>query len=171
MFNTHSQTYFAAVTNASKAQQVMPLLAKCLQAAKQLTALNGSVDLIDVFWWRTTAARPARQQLAIWLVGQPLQQGCVVLILHYEGSVMGACLPSYRHQPSLMVLHASPPCLLQTSTLRAVAEQLRWFAGPPIRNASGIGGNICTASPISGALLFWCVWQVLVCGNLAVSTC
>lgn len=39
----------------------------------------------------------------------------------------------------------------QTSTLRAVVEQLRWFAGPPIRNAAALGGNICTASPISGA--------------------
>ena len=49
----------------------------------------------------------------------------------------------------------APPAR-QTSTLRAVAEQLRWFAGPPIRNASGIGGNICTASPISGASLRAC---------------
>ena len=43
----------------------------------------------------------------------------------------------------------------QTSGLRAVAEQLRWFAGPPIRNASSIGGNICTASPISGGWVGW----------------
>ncbi len=41
--------------------------------------------------------------------------------------------------------------LPQTCTLRAVAEQLRWFAGPPIRNGAALGGNVCTASPISGA--------------------
>jgi xanthine dehydrogenase/oxidase len=27
--------------------------------------------------------------------------------------------------------------------------QLKWFAGTPIRNVAGIGGNICNASPIS----------------------
>ena len=36
-----------------------------------------------------------------------------------------------------------------SSALRAIAEQLRWFAGPSIRNAASLGGNICTASPIS----------------------
>ncbi|PSC76668.1 Xanthine dehydrogenase [Micractinium conductrix] len=43
----------------------------------------------------------------------------------------------------------------QTSTLRAVVEQLRWFAGPPIRNAAALGGNICTASPISDLNPLW----------------
>jgi xanthine dehydrogenase/oxidase len=35
------------------------------------------------------------------------------------------------------------------AALRALAEQLRWFAGPPVRNAASLGGNIATASPIS----------------------
>lgn len=41
------------------------------------------------------------------------------------------------------------------SALRAVAEQLRWFAGPPIRNGASIGGNVCTASPISDLNPLW----------------
>lgn len=52
----------------------------------------------------------------------------------------------------IRALHPPPPAVPKTSTLRAVVEQLRWFAGPPIRNAAALGGNICTASPISGAL-------------------
>jgi xanthine dehydrogenase/oxidase len=35
------------------------------------------------------------------------------------------------------------------AALRALAEQLRWFAGPPVRNAASLGGNVATASPIS----------------------
>lgn len=43
----------------------------------------------------------------------------------------------------------------QTSGLRAIAEQLKWFAGPPIRNVASLGGNICTASPISDLNPLW----------------
>ncbi|XP_007426249.1 xanthine dehydrogenase/oxidase [Python bivittatus] len=43
-----------------------------------------------------------------------------------------AQLPSYRAE-----------------VFQAVLEQLRWFAGPQIRNVAAIGGNIMTASPIS----------------------
>ena len=38
---------------------------------------------------------------------------------------------------------------------RAVVEQARWFAGPPIRNTASLGGNICTASPISDLNPVW----------------
>ncbi len=41
------------------------------------------------------------------------------------------------------------------SALNAIAEQLRWFAGPPIRNGASIGGNVCTASPISDLNPLW----------------
>ena len=34
-------------------------------------------------------------------------------------------------------------------------EQARWFAGPPIRNTASLGGNICTASPISDLNPVW----------------
>ncbi|KFR05533.1 Xanthine dehydrogenase/oxidase [Nipponia nippon] len=37
----------------------------------------------------------------------------------------------------------------KTEVFQAVLEQLRWFAGPQIRNVAAIGGNIMTASPIS----------------------
>ncbi|XP_058033739.1 xanthine dehydrogenase/oxidase [Ahaetulla prasina] len=37
----------------------------------------------------------------------------------------------------------------QVEVFQAVLEQLRWFAGPQIRNVAAIGGNIMTASPIS----------------------
>ena len=37
----------------------------------------------------------------------------------------------------------------KTRTFAAMHEQLKYFAGPPIRNAASVGGNICTGSPIS----------------------
>ena len=37
----------------------------------------------------------------------------------------------------------------QTRTCKAMFEQLKYFAGPPIRNAAAVSGNICTGSPIS----------------------
>lgn len=43
----------------------------------------------------------------------------------------------------------------QTQTLQAVVRQLKWFAGPPIRNAASVGGNIVTASPISDLNPIW----------------
>uniref|UniRef100_A0A7R9YWD4 xanthine dehydrogenase n=1 Tax=Chlamydomonas euryale TaxID=1486919 RepID=A0A7R9YWD4_9CHLO len=43
----------------------------------------------------------------------------------------------------------------ETATLRAVVGQLRWFAGPQIRNVSALGGNIVTGSPISDLNPLW----------------
>uniref|UniRef100_A0A8B9TWQ6 Xanthine dehydrogenase/oxidase n=1 Tax=Anas platyrhynchos TaxID=8839 RepID=A0A8B9TWQ6_ANAPL len=37
----------------------------------------------------------------------------------------------------------------KTEVFKAALEQLRWFAGPQIRNVAALGGNIMTASPIS----------------------
>ncbi|XP_043916138.1 xanthine dehydrogenase/oxidase-like [Protopterus annectens] len=37
----------------------------------------------------------------------------------------------------------------QTEVLKAILEQLQWFAGQQIRNVATLGGNIMTASPIS----------------------
>ncbi|CAI9106449.1 OLC1v1005608C2 [Oldenlandia corymbosa var. corymbosa] len=37
----------------------------------------------------------------------------------------------------------------ETSSCKAIIQQLKWFAGTQIRNTASIGGNICTASPIS----------------------
>ncbi|KAF8112241.1 hypothetical protein N665_0065s0026 [Sinapis alba] len=43
----------------------------------------------------------------------------------------------------------------ETSACNAFIEQLKWFAGTQIRNVACIGGNICTASPISDLNPLW----------------
>lgn len=43
----------------------------------------------------------------------------------------------------------------ETSACAAFIEQLRWFAGAQIRNVASVGGNICTASPISDLNPLW----------------
>ncbi|KAL3701831.1 hypothetical protein R1sor_019853 [Riccia sorocarpa] len=43
----------------------------------------------------------------------------------------------------------------ETSVSSAFLEQLKWFAGSQIRNVASIGGNICTASPISDLNPLW----------------
>lgn len=43
----------------------------------------------------------------------------------------------------------------ETSACSAFIEQLRWFAGTQIRNVASVGGNICTASPISDLNPLW----------------
>eukprot|EP00887_Chlorella_sp_A99_P006651 scaffold3.g6651.t1 len=70
------------------------------------------------------------------------------------GVTLGASVTLSRVMKTFRRLIASLP-RHQTSTLRAVVEQLRWFAGPPIRNAAALGGNIATASPISDLNPLW----------------
>ncbi|KAL4198306.1 hypothetical protein AMTRI_Chr03g139530 [Amborella trichopoda] len=43
----------------------------------------------------------------------------------------------------------------ETSACKAFIEQLKWFAGTQIKNVASIGGNICTASPISDLNPLW----------------
>ncbi|XP_070675278.1 xanthine dehydrogenase 1-like isoform X2 [Malus domestica] len=43
----------------------------------------------------------------------------------------------------------------ETSACKALVEQLKWFAGVQIRNVACVGGNICTASPISDLNPLW----------------
>ncbi|XP_020540685.1 xanthine dehydrogenase 1 isoform X2 [Jatropha curcas] len=43
----------------------------------------------------------------------------------------------------------------ETSSCKALIEQLKWFAGTQIKNVASIGGNICTASPISDLNPLW----------------
>ncbi|KAK7261545.1 hypothetical protein RIF29_27859 [Crotalaria pallida] len=43
----------------------------------------------------------------------------------------------------------------ETLCCKAFIEQLKWFAGTQIRNAASVGGNICTASPISDLNPLW----------------
>jgi xanthine dehydrogenase/oxidase len=42
-----------------------------------------------------------------------------------------------------------------TSSCQAIVHQLKWFAGTQIRNVASVGGNICTASPISDLNPLW----------------
>ncbi|KAG8062933.1 hypothetical protein GUJ93_ZPchr0003g17317 [Zizania palustris] len=43
----------------------------------------------------------------------------------------------------------------EISSCEAVLRQLKWFAGTQIRNVASVGGNICTASPISDLNPLW----------------
>ncbi|CAM0874142.1 unnamed protein product [Alopecurus aequalis] len=43
----------------------------------------------------------------------------------------------------------------ETSSCQAILGQLKWFAGTQIRNVASVGGNICTASPISDLNPLW----------------
>ncbi|KAK4785485.1 hypothetical protein SAY86_002174 [Trapa natans] len=45
----------------------------------------------------------------------------------------------------------------ETSSCSALIEQLKWFAGTQIKNVASVGGNICTASPISDLNPLWMV--------------
>ncbi|XP_068339834.1 xanthine dehydrogenase 1-like [Pyrus communis] len=59
----------------------------------------------------------------------------------------------------------------ETSACKALVEQLKWFAGVQIRNVASVGGNICTASPISDLNPLWMAsrakFQIIDCkGNI-----
>lgn len=43
----------------------------------------------------------------------------------------------------------------ETSACKAFIEQIKWFAGTQIKNVASVGGNICTASPISDLNPLW----------------
>lgn len=43
----------------------------------------------------------------------------------------------------------------EISSCNAFIEQIKWFAGTQIRNVASVGGNICTASPISDLNPLW----------------
>ena len=55
----------------------------------------------------------------------------------------------------------------RVETLRATREQLRWFAGPQVRHVATVGGNACTASPISDLNPIWLACDAtFVCESL-----
>lgn len=70
------------------------------------------------------------------------------------GVELGASITLTRLQELFQGLITTRPSY-QTSGLRAVVEQLRWFAGRQIRNVGTLGGNIVTASPISDLNPLW----------------
>ncbi len=71
-----------------------------------------------------------------------------------EGLHIGAGVTLTQLMELLRVQAAAQPAH-RTSALKALAEQLRWFAGLQIRNVATLGGNIITASPISDLNPLW----------------
>uniref|UniRef100_A0A8C5T4Q8 xanthine dehydrogenase n=1 Tax=Laticauda laticaudata TaxID=8630 RepID=A0A8C5T4Q8_LATLA len=76
--------------------------------------------------------------------------GQIAPVSGFTGIRFGAsCSLSYVEEELREAVAHFPP--YQVEVFQAVLEQLRWFAGPQIRNVavSALGGNIMTASPIS----------------------
>ncbi|KAM3741142.1 hypothetical protein ACB098_08G153200 [Castanea mollissima] len=78
-------------------------------------------------------------------------------------------LISITHVPELNVLSVKDDGLEIGSA--AFIEQLKWFAGTQIKNVASVGGNICTASPISDLNPLWMAagakFQIINCkGNI-----
>ncbi|XP_066474776.1 xanthine dehydrogenase/oxidase [Tiliqua scincoides] len=65
-----------------------------------------------------------------------------------EGITFGASCSLSHVEEVLRKAVAQVPSY-KSEVFQAVLEQLRWFAGPQIRNVAALGGNIMTASPIS----------------------
>ncbi|KAL0419584.1 UNVERIFIED_CONTAM: Xanthine dehydrogenase 1 [Sesamum radiatum] len=76
------------------------------------------------------------------------------LIIKDEGLEIGAAVKLSELVKVLkVVLDQRSP--FETSSCRSILEQLKWFAGMQIRNVASVGGNICTASPISDLNPLW----------------
>eukprot|EP00271_Cylindrocystis_brebissonii_P015376 TRINITY_DN3802_c0_g1_i1.p1 TRINITY_DN3802_c0_g1~~TRINITY_DN3802_c0_g1_i1.p1 ORF type:complete len:1384 (-),score=303.69 TRINITY_DN3802_c0_g1_i1:1396-5484(-) len=67
--------------------------------------------------------------------------------------VGGACTLSNMMEAMRAAIKSRPRH--ETSACEAIVEQLRWFAGNQIRNVASVGGNVCTASPISDLNPLW----------------
>lgn len=88
------------------------------------------------------------------LIGTTHIQELNILEVEESGLRVGAAVPLTLINEQLKQLIASRPSS-ETSTFRAIVEQLRWFAGVQIRNTACLGGNICTGSPISDLNPIW----------------
>ena len=71
-----------------------------------------------------------------------------------SGVVFGASVTLSSFLQWLRRANSSIPCE-KIQFIKAFAEQLKWFAGPSIRNGASLGGNIVTASPISDLNPLW----------------
>lgn len=62
----------------------------------------------------------------------------------------------------------------RVSSCRVFIEQIKWFAGTQIKNVASVGGNICTASPISDLNPLWMAagakFQIIDCKGHIRST-
>lgn len=92
------------------------------------------------------------------------------LIIEKDGLVIGAAVKLTQLAEVLKkVSNERDP--YETSSCRALIEQIKWFAGTQIRNVASVGGNICTASPISDLNPLWMAagakFQIIDCkGNI-----
>jgi len=76
------------------------------------------------------------------------------LKINNEGLEIGASVRLTELQQFLK-LAISERKAHETSACKALLEQLKWFAGKQIKNVAFVGGNICTASPISDLNPLW----------------
>ncbi|XP_071706054.1 xanthine dehydrogenase 1-like [Rutidosis leptorrhynchoides] len=77
-----------------------------------------------------------------------------VLTVNDNGIEIGAGVRLSELQKFLKKLIEERP-VYETSACKAITEQIKWFAGTQIRNVASVGGNICTASPISDLNPIW----------------
>ncbi|KAK8962999.1 Xanthine dehydrogenase [Platanthera guangdongensis] len=71
-----------------------------------------------------------------------------------NGLVIGSSVRLSKLQQFLIKVIAERH-IHETSSCRAISEQLKWFAGKQVKNVASVGGNICTASPISDLNPLW----------------
>ncbi|KAL1546681.1 xylitol dehydrogenase [Salvia divinorum] len=77
-----------------------------------------------------------------------------ILNIKDEGLEIGAAV-KLSELVKVLKLVIDQRASFQTSSCRAILEQLKWFAGTQIRSVASVGGNICTASPISDLNPLW----------------
>ncbi|XP_035831148.1 xanthine dehydrogenase 1-like [Helianthus annuus] len=77
-----------------------------------------------------------------------------ILTVDHDGIEIGAGVRLSELQNFLKKVIEERP-VYETSSCKAIVEQIKWFAGTQIRNVASVGGNICTASPISDLNPLW----------------
>ncbi|XP_020697484.1 xanthine dehydrogenase-like isoform X2 [Dendrobium catenatum] len=77
-----------------------------------------------------------------------------VLSIKENGLEIGSSVRLSRLQEVLKEVIAERE-IHETSSCRAISDQLKWFAGKQVKNVASVGGNICTASPISDLNPLW----------------
>ncbi|XP_065044468.1 xanthine dehydrogenase-like isoform X1 [Musa acuminata AAA Group] len=77
-----------------------------------------------------------------------------ILSMNENGLEIGASVRLTLLQQFLRKVIMQHP-VEETSSCKAILRQLKWFAGNQIKNVASVGGNICTASPISDLNPLW----------------
>ncbi|KAM0000115.1 putative xanthine dehydrogenase [Helianthus debilis subsp. tardiflorus] len=81
-----------------------------------------------------------------------------ILTVDHDGIEIGAGVRLSELQNFLKKVIEERP-VYETSSCKAIVEQIKWFAGTQIRNVASVGGNICSASPISDLNPLWMAAQ------------